>query len=157
MTDDLLLRATHALRASTAEVDAPPADEAIERLESALRDGALALATTALRQETVVDEEPSAEALDRLESALGEARLERASIALRDEMRVDPDARDELAVARLDRARSRRSGRSRFARFVALPIAAVLVVMVGWASASGRLAHWIAIATHGEQERSEHD
>jgi len=150
VTDDLLARATSALRETTAPSDAP-GDEA--RLAEALREGQLALATTSLRDATEVDDTIDEAAFDRLANDL---KLDRATDALRDEMHVTPAPPDDIDVARLSARRTRR-GRARFARFVALPIAAAFVIMVGWASASGRLARWIAIATHTEGERSEHE
>ncbi len=144
---DLLARATSALRESSAvsdEVD----EAAVARLERDLADGVLGRATHALRA-TTADAFDGDDTLARIEEA-------RATSALREETHVDRAPADEVDVARLERALTRRR-RSRLSRWVALPIAAVLVVMVGWASASGRLAKWIALATHSEEERTEHE
>jgi hypothetical protein len=86
--------------------------------------------------------------------------LTRATKALR-ESTDDLEARDDgaLTLARVERSlrtngASAASRRRKWTRFVAMPIAAVFLVLSAWASASGRLGHWLRLSSGRDVERT---
>jgi hypothetical protein len=86
------------------------------------------------------------------ERVAGEARGDEAEEA-RAEGARPPDA----TLARIERTLgTRRRATRRFARFVAVPLAAALLVLTAWASASGNLRRWLAPAMGLDGER-QHD
>ncbi|MDB5214639.1 MAG: hypothetical protein JWO86_2566 [Myxococcaceae bacterium] len=86
--------------------------------------------------------------------------LTRATKALRD----STDAADDgaLTLARIERSLrapanappTRSITRRRLTRFVAMPIAAVFLVLTAWASASGRLPHWLRLSSPPDTEHA---
>ena len=88
-----------------------------------------------------------------------------ATKALRDS--TDPSARARsgdddgaLTLARIERSlrtaapATRSATRRRLTRFVAMPIAAVFLVLSAWASASGRLPRWLHLGTPHDTEHA---
>ena len=94
----------------------------------------------------------------------GDDLLARATRALRETTEPAGDLDGTADVATTTLARIERSSRAarvttlrrrKYTRWIVMPMAASFVVFAAWASASGRLGHWIAMRSHDEVERSE--
>jgi hypothetical protein len=90
----------------------------------------------------------------------GDELLDRATRALR-ETTAAASGETEVAattLARLDRSLGARGAsrrvRGRFVRWMVMPMAASFLVFAAWASASGRLAHWVSLRSHEDAEHA---